>query len=439
MHIMSWMVKFQGYFFLSVAFLLGSVAPLYGNVFNFLLLAFLLLLCWKNAKQVWANIMSERLYIGVSVVFLLYFSLHTVIVLLKGNPMAKFSYGMFEVLALNFVLVPIFVVMWKDWLTPELLKRFLFYLCAGVLLLNLYILLMMTGTRLFTAPGEALGMLYDGRFGENRFVLGGRYWLDIQAMLLAISALIAYFLTIVEKRWNKRICALCMFWMFVLFLSFTVTKSAIFGFLLGFLVMNICLFKKFSFWRRVCVFGGALSVVLAFVLLSDLEKYEERIEEMEVEIRNVREGQFVGGTLAPRLAYIKESFKHLDEFSLWGLGVTTKHRLKAWFETPDWNLEPFTNMHNAFFQYWITGGIVGLGTVLFVFFASVYRMIKRKRFSSLILAILCVFFVVSNSSATLSLANSRALMLIFFAMFYFYGDIFSQLENDLSRDKPSSI
>ena len=96
-------------------------------------------------------------------------------------------------------------------------------------------------------------------------------------------------------------------------------------------------------------------------------------------------------------------------------------------------------MHNAFFQYWITGGIVGLGTVLFVFFASVYRMIKRKRFSSLILAILCVFFVVSNSSATLSLANSRALMLIFFAMFYFYGDIFSQLENDLSRDKPSSI
>ena len=66
-------------------------------------------------------------------------------------------------------------------------------------------------------------------------------------------------------------------------------------------------------------------------------------------------------------------------------------------------------------------------------------MIKRKKFSFLILAIICVFLVVSNSCVTLSWANSRALMLIFFAMFYFYGDIFFQLENDLSRDKPSSI
>ena len=110
---------------------------------------------------------------------------------------------------------------------------------------------MITGTRLFTAPGEALGMLYDNRFGENRIVLGSKYWLEVQAMLLAVSALITYFLTIIEKRWNRKICVICMFWMFVLFLSFTVTKSAIFGFLLGFLVMNIYLFKKFSFWRRV--------------------------------------------------------------------------------------------------------------------------------------------------------------------------------------------
>jgi membrane protein len=439
MYIMSWMVKFQRYFFLSVAFLLGSVAPLYGNVFNFLLLIFVLLLWWKNGKQVWTNLMSERLYIGVNVAFLLYFSLHTIIVLLKGNPIAKPSYGTFEALALNFVLVPIFVVTWKDWLTPALVKRFLFYFCVGSLLLNLYILLMITGTRLFTAPGEALGMLYDNRFGENRVVLGSKYWLEVQAMLLAISALITYFLTIIEKRWNRKVCTICMFWIFVLFLSFTVTKSAIFGFLLGFLVMNIYLFKKFSFWRRIWVFGGTLLVVLTFVLLSDLKKYEERIEEMEVEMRNVRDGQFVGGTLAPRLAFIKESFKHSDEFSLWGLGVMTKHRIKAWYEASDLNIAQFNNVNNAFLQYWITGGIVGLAVVLFVFFASIYRMIKRKRFSFLILAIICVFLVVSNSCVTLSWANSRALMLIFFAMFYFYGDIFFQLENDISRDKSSSI
>ncbi len=41
---MNLVVKFQQYFFLLVAFLLGSLAPLYGNVFNFVLLAFMLVL-----------------------------------------------------------------------------------------------------------------------------------------------------------------------------------------------------------------------------------------------------------------------------------------------------------------------------------------------------------------------------------------------------------
>ena len=74
------MVKFQKYFFLSVAFLLGSIIPLYGNVFNFLLLILVIFMLWKRKSKVWESLLAERLYIGVNVVFLLYFIVHTVAV-----------------------------------------------------------------------------------------------------------------------------------------------------------------------------------------------------------------------------------------------------------------------------------------------------------------------------------------------------------------------
>ena len=139
MNVMNRMVKFQRYFFLLVAFLLGSLAPLYGNVFNFLLLVFVLVLLGVNRKEVMRNIRQERVYILVNVAFLIYFSLHTLIVLLKGDPIAPPSYGTFEVLILNFILVPIYVSTFRNWLTHELLKQFLFYFCLWCLLLNVYI------------------------------------------------------------------------------------------------------------------------------------------------------------------------------------------------------------------------------------------------------------------------------------------------------------
>ena len=162
--------------------------------------------------------------------------------------------------------------------------------------------------------------------------------------------------------------------------------------------------------------------------------YDKRIQEIEAEIQSVRNGEYRGATIVPRVAFIRESFRHLDEFSAWGLGVCTKHRIKAWYESSDLNIANYNNVNNAFLQYWITGGIFGLALVLFLFVAPVYRMIRRKKFSSLIFAMLIVFFTVSNTCVTLSWANSRLFMLLFLAMFCFYGDLFVRLE-DFSEDK----
>ena len=432
---MNLVVKFQQYFFLFVAFLLGSLAPLYGNVFNFILLAFILVLFCINRKEVVRNLRHERWYIGINVAFLVYFFLHTLVVLLKGEPIAPPSYGTFEVLLLNFILVPMYVSTFRDWITLGLLKKFLFFFCLGCVLLNIYIFFALTGTKLFSTPVDTLSWIYNMRFGVNRDVLGSKFWLEAQAMIIAIASLASYLLVISEKGWKMKVICGFMFLMLVLFLSFTVTKSAILGFLAGFLILNVCLFRRFSLRMRYGLLGGLLVCICGFSLLTDLAMYEKRIQEIETEIQSVRSGEYRGATIVPRVAFIRESFRHLDEFSVWGLGVCTKHRIKTWYETSDLNIANYNNVNNAFLQYWITGGILGLALVLFLFVAPVYRMIRRKKFSSLILAMLIVFFTVSNTCVTLSWANSRLFMLFFLVMFCFYGDLFVQLEK-LSEDKP---
>ncbi len=84
------------------------------------------------------------------------------------------------------------------------------------------------------------------RFGVNRDVLGSKFWLEAQAMIIAIASLASYLLVIGAKGWKMKLFCGFMFLMLVLFLSFTVTKSSILGFLAGFLILNVCLFRKFS-------------------------------------------------------------------------------------------------------------------------------------------------------------------------------------------------
>ena len=133
---MDQMVKFQKYFFLATGFLLGSLIPLFGNAFNFILIVFMFVQIGVNRKEVLANLWQERKYLWVMVIFLAYFSLHTIILLLKGNPVAEPSYGTFEILILNFILVPVYVTTFRNWLTPELLRRFLTYFCIGCFCIN---------------------------------------------------------------------------------------------------------------------------------------------------------------------------------------------------------------------------------------------------------------------------------------------------------------
>ena len=157
-------------------------------------------------------------------------------------------------------------------------------------------------------------------------------------------------------------------------------------------------------------------------------KYEERTEEIVREVENVKQGIYAGGTIAPRVGFIRESFIHVDEFGVWGLGIYAKHRVNNWLQSSGDGLGVFTNVHNSFIHYWIQGGILGLAMIVFLFCAPFYRMFRTRRISWLICALLVVIFVMNNTCILLALNNSRLMILLLLGMFYFYDDVFWRLE-----------
>jgi len=426
------MVKFQKYFFLVFAFLIGSVAPLYGNALNFLLLAFLAILLLMNGKDILRDIRQEKEYIWVNVSFLIYFSLHTLIVLLKGNPIATPSYGTFEVLILNFILIPIYVSTFKHWLTPELLKLFLIAFCAGCLTINLYIAYDTVKSTLFTDPQTALHQLYSTRFGGNKFsLLGGNLYLEPQTLHIVLSALISYFMIFINRNKKIKILTGLMFLLFSIFLSFTVTKSGIIAFFIGFIITNIYILKHRLLKVYLITPISCLLLIVGVMFTSDSlsDKYVERTTEIKQEVKNVTHGIYVGGTIAPRVGFIRESFIHLNEFCIWGLGIYSKNRIHFWLQNSEAQLSQFTNVHNSFIHYWIQGGVFGLGLILFLFLAPFYRMIKHKKFSWLIFSLVTAIFIMNNTCILLALQNSRFMILLLLSMFYCYSDIFSATEH----------
>ncbi|MFR7809699.1 MAG: hypothetical protein ACLU4N_10730 [Butyricimonas faecihominis] len=100
-------------------FLVGKFNPLFGNAFNFILIVFMFVQIGMNRKE-YCKLAARAKMLWAMIIFLGYFSLHTMIVLLKESCCGT-SYGTFEILILNFILVPVYVTTFRSWLTPELL------------------------------------------------------------------------------------------------------------------------------------------------------------------------------------------------------------------------------------------------------------------------------------------------------------------------------
>ena len=418
--------------FLLNGFLLGSLAPLYGKTFNYYLLFMVLFHAVTRKDSFVKDLQTGGKYVLVFGTYFIYILLQTLFTTRSCTWADKPYYGIFEDLLLDFILIPIYVVSLKEWLTPRLLTRFLFLFCAGCLLLNIYVIFDLVGIGLFTDTSSAINFLYANRLGGNKLdFLGGNLYLEPQTLYIALTALIAYFLIFIYRNKGLKVFLGVMFLLLTLFLSFTVTKAGILAFILGFGIMNFYLFMRSSFRVRSAILVGIVLLVPVFgiFVFDGLKgKYEERTEEIVREVENVKQGIYAGGTIAPRVGFIRESFIHVDEFGVWGLGIYAKHRVNNWLQSSGDGLGVFTNVHNSFIHYWIQGGILGLAMIVFLFCAPFYRMFRTRRISWLICALLVVIFVMNNTCILLALNNSRLMILLLLGMFYFYNDVFWRLE-----------
>ena len=108
--------------FLFVAFALGW-ASLYGNVLNFLLILLLIVNVWGNGAEFWRNVRQEKYYLGIPVFFLIYMVFHALFYRTGAESGLKPSYGIFETLTLYFILVPLYLLSMKPWMSVKMLEK----------------------------------------------------------------------------------------------------------------------------------------------------------------------------------------------------------------------------------------------------------------------------------------------------------------------------
>lgn len=420
--------KIQENSFLFVASLLGWTS-IYGNVICFIMLVLLLFNLRSDFSFFTQNMKKGKYYLLLPCVFLLYIFGHTIISrFIIGNEL-KASYGIFETLILFFIVIPLYMLSMKKWMTVSLLRRGLLFFCIGVLVFNIAALFQFAGKSIFTETLNTLDLVYQGRFGGNKAsIFGGFMMLEPQAMTLGVASVISFFLVLFHPRsLGKIILALFL----LLFLSFTVTKAAILAFLVGGMIGCIYIFKRFTFKeKRNIIITMIVLLVVGIYLIP--QGYVNRFQETCTEIDNIKKGQLEGGSLAPRIAMWREVKNHADEFVVCGVGVYYKEVVKTWFNASSDNIAGMTNVHNSFLEYWIKGGILGLLLIVSLFLFPLIKMIKKRRVSLAVIAGLLAIFIPSNTCVLFVHVNSLAIIMFLLSMFYFYSDEFWEMETNKS-------
>lgn len=409
--------------FLFVALALGW-ASLYGNVLNFLLILLLIVNVWGNGREFWRNVKQEKYYLGIPVLFLIYMGFHALFYRVGAEEGFKPSFGIFETLLLYFILVPLYLLSVKSWMSVKLLEKALLFFCGGVLLVNVCMFFELTGWGFFKHPVASLDFIYQSRFGGNRHPLGGDLMLEPQAMVLSLASVIAFCLTWIRKKFWIGMMAVLL----ILCLSFTVTKASLLGFAAGAFIGGVYLFRKLK--RREKGIAVAILLVMLLAGIFYMPKgYSLRFQETVTEIKNIENGNLQGGSLAPRIMMWKNAEEHFHEYALWGVGLYYKPMLKQWYaDSPLISVMP--NVHNSFLEYWIKGGIFGLGLIVSVFVFPLVNMIRRKQVSLMALGGIAAIFIASNTCVLFVHNNSLTIILFWLSAFYFYLKEFTGLERE---------
>ena len=420
--------------FLFIGFLLGTWGALFEGLQVAIIGVALLFNLVKYRKDFYQLLRRYKYYLLIPVVVMAYAAVHAFFIIQGGRYMDfKPSFGVFEKLALAFLLVVVYVVSCRFFIDLKILKRFLLYFCVGVFLFNFLMLFHVAGWDLLKTPGKAVAYLYNSRFGFTKYFLGGRVYLDAEAMHIYIAALIAYAWGMISTNIGKKVLGVAAFLIFAWFLSLTVTKSSILGFLCGFVLLNGYFLVRLSGRYRWGLLGVLLLLVAGAYIFRPAN-FDRRWEQVEREIEDVREGRLEGGgSITPRVVFYKTCFDHIGEWGVWGLGVYTERVSQQWYrDSGNTTVAALTHSHNSFLQYWMWLGIVGLCFILSWFFLPVIRMLRSKCYSFLALSIIVALFVDCQFEVQLVVNDALPVVVFFLALFYVFYDRFAELEGNIS-------
>lgn len=417
--------------FIAVVSLLGSIATVYVNLFNVLVVVGILFNFFFVRKTFVSNLKKENVFLKIPLLFFLYMMLHTFWLKCFGQEMVTYSYSIFESLLFYFIAIPLYLFSNRDLLeNRKFLKILLSVFIIAVAIFNIAVFFRLTGYAFFQDPLLAVSRLAASRFGGNKEVFGGFIFLEPQSLYINLAAMIAYYYAILSHNLCHRIGYSFIFLLLVFFLILTETKSAYIAFIVGFLVMTFFLFKnrtsRFK-WGYSAIFIGGIILLLMFTP----ESFRMRMKEAKTELNNTLNGHLTGGgTIMPRVALYKVNFSHFDEFGVWGLGVAYTNTVKKWYSEAVYGIGVLTDPHNSFVFFWLIGGIIGLIFALSLFVVPLWEMLRKRNFSFLVMTLWLMILIANNTTVLLSLNDSKPLILFFLTLFYLKSGEFKTFETE---------
>lgn len=416
--------------FISIAFLLGSMAMLYTDLFNIFILVAILFNFFSARKEFVANLKSNNGFLKIPLFFFLYIGVHTLILKLFGTETVKYSYSIFESLFFYFIAIPLYVCSMKDTLNRALLKNGLLAFVGGVIIFNIFVFFQLTGEGLYHDPVAAISQLASSRYGANKEIFGGFVFLEPQALYINLAAIIIFYFGIMTRQACRRVGYILLFFLLFFFLMLTETKSAFVSFIAGFSVLVVFMLKGKT-WKYKSGMTALMVGVMILLVVFAPASLKERFQVAGTELNNaLNDNLSQGGTIVPRVALYKVNFNHFEEFGIWGLGVSYANTVKGWYSGTEYGISGLTDPHNSFMFYWLNGGIPGLLFVAGLFILPLWRMFRSRSFSFIVLSLWIVILLPNNTTVLLSLNDSKPLILFFLALLYWGNGEFRLWEEE---------
>ncbi|MGL5683181.1 MAG: O-antigen ligase family protein [Marinifilaceae bacterium] len=426
--------KFREGGILTVIFALGSINILWDRVFYILMaLSFFLNIIYRW-KEFWQDIKAVRYYLYLPLIMCMYVLIHYAIVNIfhiDYYTPYKARWGIIENLLLFFTAVPVYLISCKPYVTSSSIKNAIGVFGVGVMSVNvgLFIWYYLTNSIPFS---DYIELLYMSRFLGNKELWNATIYLEAHAFNLAVAAILVGYVALESVKPYRRVCALFLFGLLTVFLSFTVTKGSIFPFVICLIYLLIVKYKRLVHSNLVInlVIIGCFVYGAQYIVTSDI--YVERMQTMLNEINGVINNKYVGDSIGPRLGILRECWDRIGEYGLWGVGVYSKDITQSWFVKSPYSIDFIQHVHNSFIDFWIIGGVMMLTYFLSLFILPIIRMVKRHEISHLILVILLFMFLANFATIFVRLADSKTLIMFLLSGFYLYTSQFYNLDKKRS-------